>query len=483
MIEAYRIGVELVLGGDLAAGIEALIPSLTRLDGSLSQANAQAKALAAALGGVAATAPGIGQAAVAVERLTSAMALMNRATADRPAVTVPPENGGAGTRAPQGVGKRPVKVADAPVAAMDPGTGMRSASAGIDSRDAAPVKTVAAQVSAAQSLVQVVQPMTPLPSASRRVEVSAAVAPAPPGSAPRVVPAVLPVATPQGAAPVGPGAGRSPSAAAKPLAVVVHAAATPTQPALEPVQPTPTRAAPGVAPELPRAVAKPDFVRPSVKQQITQIRDVVLPRLGNGPVDVRALDAMPQAGKERAAPVAATVVAASAPAPVRPADESAPRLAPRASVAPAVTQPSQVWPGFAASLAAARRAPATQALASPPEPQPTVTRFPLPKWLSEGPPDVVARKPSPSAKPAEPAVRTAVAPAAQAGLPDAPSFHPRGNQGGPLIQHVTYVQLDERTIARAVTRQQLRMMGGQVSGTLRPDPSIAPQYGAHLLEL
>jgi hypothetical protein len=51
-----------------------------------------------------------------------------------------------------------------------------------------------------------------------------------------------------------------------------------------------------------------------------------------------------------------------------------------------------------------------------------------------------------------------------------------------VIQHITTLHLDEREIARAVTRQQLRMMGGNVSGTLRPDPSIAPQYGAHLLE-
>ena len=36
MIDAYRIGVELVLGGDLAAGIEALVPGLERLDARVS---------------------------------------------------------------------------------------------------------------------------------------------------------------------------------------------------------------------------------------------------------------------------------------------------------------------------------------------------------------------------------------------------------------------------------------------------------------
>ena len=61
-------------------------------------------------------------------------------------------------------------------------------------------------------------------------------------------------------------------------------------------------------------------------------------------------------------------------------------------------------------------------------------------------------------------------------------YHPHGDQPGPVIQHITHLHLDDREIARAVTRHQLRMMGGNVSGTLRPDPSIAPHYGAHLLE-
>ena len=61
-------------------------------------------------------------------------------------------------------------------------------------------------------------------------------------------------------------------------------------------------------------------------------------------------------------------------------------------------------------------------------------------------------------------------------------YHPAGEPQGPVIEHVTYIHLDEREIARAVTRQQLRMMGGQVSGTLRTDPSIAPHYGSHLVE-
>ncbi len=62
------------------------------------------------------------------------------------------------------------------------------------------------------------------------------------------------------------------------------------------------------------------------------------------------------------------------------------------------------------------------------------------------------------------------------------AYHPQTDQPGPVIEHITYLHLDDREIARAVTRQQLRMMGGQVSGTLRPDPSLAPQYGAHLVE-
>ena len=114
---------------------------------------------------------------------------------------------------------------------------------------------------------------------------------------------------------------------------------------------------------------------------------------------------------------------------------------------------------------------------------------PSPGWLPRDPMGQAAYAPAPTAKPRRPSDPDRAAPSppvrrpVQAGLPDAPSYHPQGSQGGAVIQHVTVLQLDERTIARAVTRQQLRMMGGQVSGTLRPDPSIAPQYGAHLLEL
>ena len=78
MIESYRIGVELVLGGDLAAGIEALIPSLARLDESLVHANADAKTLAAGLEAVAAASPGLDRTADAMGRLNAAMASMNR---------------------------------------------------------------------------------------------------------------------------------------------------------------------------------------------------------------------------------------------------------------------------------------------------------------------------------------------------------------------------------------------------------------------
>ena len=103
---------------------------------------------------------------------------------------------------------------------------------------------------------------------------------------------------------------------------------------------------------------------------------------------------------------------------------------------------------------------------------------PLSQVLAEGGRRPNATPPGTAAHRAMETGRTA----AGDGLGALQSYHKQGEPGGAVIQHVTYVQLDERTIARAVTRQQLRMMGGQVSGTLRPDPSIAPQYGAHLLE-
>ncbi len=63
------------------------------------------------------------------------------------------------------------------------------------------------------------------------------------------------------------------------------------------------------------------------------------------------------------------------------------------------------------------------------------------------------------------------------------AYHPPpGQSHGPTVQQITYLQVDGRTLAKSVTHHQIDMMGGQVSGTLRPDPSIAPQYGAHLVE-
>ena len=79
MIDAYRIGVDLVLGGDLAAGIEALIPGLERLDAGVTHANAEAAELAAGLRGVVEAAPGIGRTADQMDRLSTALAGVNRA--------------------------------------------------------------------------------------------------------------------------------------------------------------------------------------------------------------------------------------------------------------------------------------------------------------------------------------------------------------------------------------------------------------------
>ena len=40
MIDAYKIGVELVMGGNLAEGIAALIPGIEQLDAHITHANA-----------------------------------------------------------------------------------------------------------------------------------------------------------------------------------------------------------------------------------------------------------------------------------------------------------------------------------------------------------------------------------------------------------------------------------------------------------
>jgi hypothetical protein len=63
------------------------------------------------------------------------------------------------------------------------------------------------------------------------------------------------------------------------------------------------------------------------------------------------------------------------------------------------------------------------------------------------------------------------------------AYHPQVDQSAGIMQPIHIVfEADGRELSRIVTHHQLRMMGGQVSGTLRPDPSIAPQYGAHLVE-
>ena len=91
MIEAYRIGVELVLGGDLATGLDALVPGLERLDARITHANAAAAEQAARLGEVAEAAPEIGRAADQMARLSAAMVSVNQAVeAWRPHGGVPP---------------------------------------------------------------------------------------------------------------------------------------------------------------------------------------------------------------------------------------------------------------------------------------------------------------------------------------------------------------------------------------------------------
>ena len=155
MIEAYRIGVELVLGGNLAAGVEALLPGLSRLDGSLSHANTEAKALATALGSVAATASGVGQAAGAMERLNAALTATNRAAAQPSGALAAPAI--PRVTPPAGTGKTLPHIAEAP----SPQTPVTASQVG--SRDAAWQPSPAVTV---QSLVQAVAPVRSVEAAS-----------------------------------------------------------------------------------------------------------------------------------------------------------------------------------------------------------------------------------------------------------------------------------------------------------------------------
>ncbi len=482
MIEAYRIGVELVLGGDLAAGIEALIPGLSRLDSGLVQANASAKALAAALGSVAATAPGIGQAAAALERLTAAMASMNQAGAVRqPAAPLPQDRDGAAVaravREPGAVKRKPGD----PVANT---AGVLDAAASGGTSSALPASPAAQRPALVRALVQAVQPVAPAPSPGGVPESGAPPAPAK-GPMDRPVVAPLSAAAPQRNSAVRSGDGGSPSAAvSRPRPAPIVTAAPPV--GLEPTLPvvaidTPGAGIPAVRREAVAGIA-------ASVTAARQVRDVVLPRAGIRTVVEPPATGQPDAGPQAMmAPAAIPTVIVPPAVPTRaPLPEGA-RANPRAGEIRMAPTPKRAWPIFTAALDRARTAPATQAVGSPQEAKVAPPPAAIPALLHDRRPALASlpragvTPPPRAGRPATPSASPTPMPV-NALLPTAPAYHPQASQAGPVIQHVTVVQLDERTIARAVTRQQLRMMGGQVSGTLRPDPSVAPQYGAHLLE-
>ncbi len=62
------------------------------------------------------------------------------------------------------------------------------------------------------------------------------------------------------------------------------------------------------------------------------------------------------------------------------------------------------------------------------------------------------------------------------------AYHPEGDATVTMQPIHIVFEADGRELSKVVTRHQLRMMGGHVSGTIRPDPSISPQYGAYLIE-
>ncbi len=512
MIDAYKIGVELVLGGDLASGIEALIPGLTRLDGGLVQANATAKALAAALGSVAATAPGVGRVAEAMERLTVAMAAVNQAGHGLMAVAVPPGITGGleapAVRAAGGQGAVQARNTAGSTRPPRPDLGeVVPASAPADVRDrAATSDRLPQQAAAAQALAQAVQVATSDSAVGGTPET---------GSAPHGAvegPGTVPVATAlpayaQDALRTDPGEVTAPSLAGPaPLGLALTGTDTPTvlpaQPAAAegrtPMAPAsvPTRLAPelgqgGAAPVQTVRAAKTSRAGPGhgARDSFGQIRDDVLPRVDGGArrpdADGPARRPRPAEGDRPLPPM--TPIPAVAPLPVR-LRVSAMTQAAANPAAP--TKPTGTgWKALTESLGEILQGPgaASGKAATATEPGPAMTAFP--ERLRRDAADPLARRmssPGPrearaNARP-HAAASTARIPGDDA-LSNLRSYHPQGGQSGPVIQHVTYVQLDERTIARAVTRQQLRMMGGQVSGTLRPDPSISPQYGAHLLEM
>ncbi len=511
MIDAYKIGVELVLGGDLASGIEALIPGLTRLDGGLVQANATAKALAAALGSVAATAPGVGRVAEAMERLTVAMAAVNQAGHGLMAVAVPPGITGGleapAMRAAGGQGALPARNTAGSTRPPRPDLGeVVPVSAPADVRDrAATSDRLPQQAAAAQALAQAVQVATSDTAVGGTPEA---------GSAPHGTvqgPATVPVATAlpayaQDALRTDPGEVTAPSLAGPtPLGLAPTgmdvASVVPAPPAAAegrtPMAPAsvPTRLAPGLgqggaAPVQTVRAAKTAPAEPGrgARDSFGQVRDDVLPRVDGGvrrPDAGPARRARPAEGDPPLLPMTmAPIPAVAAPLPVRQRGSAMTQAAPNPA---APTKPTDT--GWMALLGKILQGPGTASgkAITATEPGPAMTAFPeglrrdaagplARRMLSPGPREALAND-RPHA-----AASAARIPGNDA-LSNLRSYHPQGAQGGPVIQQVTYVQLDERTIARAVTRQQLRMMGGQVSGTLRPDPSISPQYGAHLLEM
>jgi hypothetical protein len=570
MIDAYRIGVDLVLGGDLASGIEALIPALERLDTRITHANAETAELAAGLHEVAETAPGIGRAADQMGRLSDAMANVNqaveawRAHGGAPAAGVlaqaeesagasphlaaagvvigspkdaaefrhdlgfgegrggrfgPSERGlpdrgpdvpsvlGAAGRSggPWKPPERSFSGIDSAMPALLAGELVKSNVAGRfdgETKDAALLTGGRAPALVPQ--VEVTRVSTLGADAAKSApEVYAA--------ASHALPVYARDALASGRS--GPGAALEPMLGGDLTSVAEpggHKFGGGRVEAVEEVMPTLTRR--GAVGE---ALVEP---HPFVPQPSRIIDDTLAPVVGVTGLDartadpslvvedyansLRALSAAGTAASERATQRHATIVDHALAASIGEASQGfgvgmtdgTPKGFPDIS--------GDIKAALEGLLAGVVEAPrisdGTVGLSAPDGRRSLVTLGSDPAALNEAigkMPDAwlsAARGAAAVGAHAPGAVGAGIAPSLTAPyrdlgggssvMPDSQGYHSRGDQPGPVIQHITYLHLDDREIARAVTRQQLRMMGGNVSGTLRPDPSIAPHYGAHLLE-
>ncbi len=548
MIDAYRIGVDLVLGGDLAAGIAALIPGLERLDSGITHANAEAAALAAGLRGVVETAPGIGRAADEMDRLSAAMTGVNRA--------VEAWRSGGGTAEPSGPPQARDDLATGPhhqaplddvVEVPDDASGLtRGSGAGVRPKPSPEPR------GPLDAVMPALLPGEPVESGVGAGADAGAHEAADPALQPGAVERSVRARTPAREATTGVLAAYELAAYALPVYVQDawepggserassgrDGTASSSEPLRDDVLPDvfgavdpasdagrpggkSVGAVEGVLSALPgRSVGVNEMVMeplPRAQAPLQVMSDVLRPGIAmpdiHEPIRDRVvgLDAAPAAPAlllERPKDVDHTsraratdrrrglsqAVAVPASEPARaPAVADLTRIGPWSRPNPEVAKPAAERLPFGILGPGASRIKDALAGLTASEAQGglfvladgiaavTGAMDKMPQgWLgatenTAGPLGGPGSVPSLAASSRE-----------QSDGVNLPrqfhGYHPQGMQPGPVIEHITYLHLDDREIARAVTRQQLRMMGGQVSGTLRPDPSLAPQYGAHLLE-